>query len=100
MEIVSFGHIGDGNIHVNILKGQTDDGRWQQELPALLDEMFLRVVALGGTISGEHGIGYVKKKYLPLAVDNHALAAMRSIKKALDPRNILNPQKIFDEASI
>ena len=100
MEIVSFGHIGDGNIHVNILKGQTDDGRWQQELPALLDEMFLRVVALGGTISGEHGIGYVKKKYLPLAVDNHALAAMMFIKKALDPRNILNPQKIFDEASI
>jgi glycolate oxidase len=95
MEIVSFGHIGDGNIHVNILKGESQTEKWQEILPGLLDEMFKKVVELGGTISGEHGIGYVKKKYLPLAVDAPALAMMKAVKRAIDPQNILNPEKIF-----
>jgi len=100
MEIVSFGHIGDGNIHVNILKGGSDADAWQKVLPELLAEMFAKVVELGGTISGEHGIGYVKKKYLPLAVDAPAITAMMAIKRGLDPNNILNPEKIFDEEPI
>jgi len=95
MEIVSFGHIGDGNIHVNILKGEFQTERWQEVLPVLLGELFAKVVELGGTISGEHGIGYVKKKYLPLAVDAPALAMMKAVKRAIDPQNILNPEKIF-----
>ncbi|MBU1356162.1 MAG: FAD-binding protein [Candidatus Edwardsbacteria bacterium] len=95
MEIVSFGHIGDGNIHVNILKGESQTEKWQEVLPDLLKEMFSKVVELGGTISGEHGIGYVKKKYLPLAVDAPALAMMKAVKGAIDPQNILNPEKIF-----
>jgi len=99
-EIVSFGHIGDGNIHVNILKGGSDTVLWQKVLPELLGEMFAKVVELGGTISGEHGIGYVKKKYLPLAVDGPAIAAMMAIKRSLDPNNILNPEKIFNEEPI
>ena len=96
VEIVSFGHIGDGNIHVNILKGEIGDAEWRQSLPALLTEMFNQVVALGGAISGEHGIGYVKKRFLPLGVDGPALEAMRAVKRALDPEGILNPGKIFD----
>jgi glycolate oxidase len=95
VEIVSFGHIGDGNVHVNILKKQTDDLAWKQALPQLLKELFQIVISLGGTISGEHGIGYVKKKYLPLAVDAPALAVMKAVKKTIDPKNILNPGKIF-----
>ncbi|MDI6739372.1 MAG: FAD-linked oxidase C-terminal domain-containing protein [Candidatus Edwardsbacteria bacterium] len=95
VEIVAFGHIGDGNVHVNILKETMAEDDWQQRLPALLEELFREVVALGGTISGEHGIGFVKKKYLPLAVDPAALAMMKKVKAAFDPDNILNPGKIF-----
>lgn len=94
-EIVSFGHIGDGNVHVNILKQNTDDDSWNHALPLLLEEMFKMVVSLGGTISGEHGIGYVKKEFLPLAVDAPALAMMKAIKRTVDPQDILNPEKIF-----
>ncbi|MDP2807989.1 MAG: FAD-linked oxidase C-terminal domain-containing protein [bacterium] len=95
VEIVSFGHIGDGNVHVNILKQNTGDDVWNLALPRLLDELFKIVVSLGGAISGEHGIGYVKKEFLPLAVDAPALAMMKAVKRAIDPENILNPEKIF-----
>lgn len=94
-EIISYGHIGDGNVHVNIMKQGMAPEAWEQMLPVLLDELFRGVMALGGTISGEHGIGYVKKKYLPLAVDAPALAMMKAVKGAIDPQNILNPDKIF-----
>jgi glycolate oxidase len=94
-EIVSFGHIGDGNIHVNILKGGSQEDEWKNMLPELLAEMFTKVVELGGTISGEHGIGFVKKKYLPIAVDAPSIKAMKAIKESIDPDNILNPEKIF-----
>lgn len=99
-EIVSFGHIGDGNIHVNILKGGSADDEWRKLLPDLLKDMFSKVVELGGTISGEHGIGYVKKKFLPMAVDGPAISVMKVIKDSLDPGHILNPEKIFDEETI
>jgi glycolate oxidase len=94
-EIVSFGHIGDGNVHVNILKEKIEDTAWSQRLPVLLKELFQIVVSLGGTVSGEHGIGYVKKEFLPLAVDRPALEMMKAVKKAWDPDDILNPGKIF-----
>ena len=94
-EIISYGHIGDGNVHVNIMKQDMAPEAWERMLPVLLDDMFRGVMALGGTISGEHGIGYVKKKYLPLAVNPAALAMMKAVKQAWDPEGILNPEKIF-----
>jgi len=89
--IVTFGHAGDGNIHVNIL---IED----EELPIAektVKEVFAAVVRMEGSISGEHGIGLSKASYLPMEVGKHALEAMKKIKRALDPNNILNPGKIF-----
>ncbi len=99
VEVISYGHIGDGNVHVNVMKQGMAPEVWERMLPSLLDELFREVMALGGTISGEHGIGYVKKKYLPLAVDAPAIMVMKDIKISLDPNHILNPGKIFDEDS-
>lgn len=96
VEIVSFGHIGDGNIHVNILKESLDEKSWEETLPGVLDDLFAAVLDLGGTISGEHGIGWVKKRFLPRAVDAAALGLMKALKRAVDPQNILNPGKIFE----
>lgn len=93
--IISYGHIGDGNVHVNIMRQQMAPEAWERMLPALLDGLFRDVVALGGTISGEHGIGCVKRRFLPLAVDPAALEMMRRIKAAHDPLGILNPGKIL-----
>jgi len=95
VEIISYGHIGDGNVHINVMKQEMAVEDWERMLPVLLDGLFRDVVALGGTISGEHGIGYVKKRFLPLAVDPAALAMMKKIKAAFDPDGILNPGKIF-----
>lgn len=96
VEIVSFGHIGDGNIHVNILRESMDQQTWEETLPGMLDDLFAAVLKLGGTISGEHGIGWVKKRFLPKAVDPAALEVMRALKRTVDPNGILNPGKIFD----
>ena len=97
VKIVSFGHIGDGNIHVNILKERMPQDSWNLMLPALVKELFIKVVGLGGTITGEHGIGYVKREYLHLAVDGAAIEVMKAVKRAVDPQGILNPGKIFPE---
>lgn len=66
-----------------------------RKVEAATEEMFQLAVALGGTISGEHGIGLTKQKYLPLSVDPEAINMMREIKRSIDPQNILNPGKIF-----
>jgi glycolate oxidase len=95
VEIISYGHIGDGNVHVNIMKGGMDTDGWHAVMAGLLPELFSMVLAMGGTISGEHGIGYVKRRFLPMAVDPAALQVMKDIKRAVDPHNILNPDKIF-----
>jgi len=96
---VCYGHAGDGNLHVNILKMDMSDAKWTGELPAMIREIFELTVALGGMISGEHGIGWVQKSYLPIALSPAELGVMRTIKRALDPAGILNPGKIFpDEA--
>ncbi|OHC49996.1 MAG: hypothetical protein A2211_01700 [Rhodanobacter sp. RIFOXYA1_FULL_67_6] len=90
--IVSFGHAGNGNLHVNLLPRDVDE---IERAYAALPELFALVVALDGTLSGEHGIGLVKREYLPLALGEEALALMRAVKAAFDPDGILNPGKLL-----
>lgn len=92
---VCYGHAGDGNLHINILKGNLSDDAWNNELPKAIRELFTEVVKLGGTLSGEHGIGLVQKDYMDIAFDVKSLNLMRSIKTVFDPKGILNPGKIF-----
>ncbi len=94
-ESVCYGHAGDGNLHVNIIKGNLSDTFWNEELTVAIRELFTEVVAMGGTISGEHGIGLVQKPYMDLAFGHNGLELMRGIKKVFDPNGILNPGKIF-----
>jgi glycolate oxidase len=97
LRIPSFGHAGDGNIHVNIMvtPGDDDEMRRAHEAERVL---FEGVVALEGSISGEHGIGFAKAKYLPLELDAETIAIMKSVKRAFDPLGLLNPGKIFPES--
>ncbi len=92
---VCYGHAGDGNLHVNIIKGNLTDRQWREELPVAIKELFTEVVKLGGTLSGEHGIGLVQKNYMPIAFPEITINLMRQIKQVFDPENILNPGKIF-----
>lgn len=92
---VCYGHAGDGNLHVNIIKGDTSEEIWNNDLPKGISEIFQLCVELGGTISGEHGIGLVQQPYMHIAIDEKRLELMRGIKKLFDPNLILNPGKIF-----
>lgn len=94
-ESVCYGHAGDGNLHVNIIKGNLSDTFWNEELSTAIRELFTEVIKMGGTISGEHGIGLVQKPYMDLAFSQTGLDLMRGIKKVFDPKGILNPGKIF-----
>ncbi|TCK83326.1 FAD-binding oxidoreductase [Albibacterium bauzanense] len=94
-ESVCYGHAGDGNLHVNIIKSTMTDEEWNTVLPHGITEIFNLTVALGGTISGEHGIGYVQKGYLPLKFSATHIDLMKGIKKVFDPKGIMNPGKIF-----
>jgi glycolate oxidase len=92
---VCYGHAGDGNLHVNIVKQNMSDEDWKNKLPQGIQELFREVVRLGGTISGEHGIGLVQKDYLHIAFNDVQLKLMMQIKDVFDPKGILNPGKIF-----
>jgi glycolate oxidase len=92
---VCYGHAGDGNLHVNIIKGDLSDEVWDTELPKGITEIFELCKNLGGTISGEHGIGMVQKNYLPIVFPPHQIQLMQNIKKIFDPNLILNPGKII-----
>lgn len=92
---VCYGHAGDGNLHVNIIKGNLSDEFWQNELPKAIREIFQICVKLGGTLSGEHGIGWVQKPYMDIAFSERELELQRGIKQVFDPTGILNPGKIF-----
>lgn len=94
---VCYGHAGDGNLHVNIVKENMSDEAWQTEIPKGIREIFELTVLLKGTLSGEHGIGYVQKNYMDIAFSQVQLDLMRNIKKVFDPKNILNPGKIFPD---
>ncbi len=92
---VCYGHAGDGNLHVNIVKGDMPDEDWNNKLPEGIQEIFRLCVSLGGTISGEHGIGLVQRPYIGIALSEVQLRLMRGIKQLFDPHGILNPGKIF-----
>lgn len=94
LKVVSFGHAGDGNIHCNIMYNKTDDNELKRAETAV-DDLFDATLKLGGTITGEHGVGITKMKYLPQEIGTTQLALMKGIKKVFDPQNILNPGKIF-----
>lgn len=94
---VCYGHAGDGNLHVNIIKGDMSDENWQTEVPKGIREIFELTVSLKGTLSGEHGIGYVQKNYMDIAFNATQLQLMKSIKNIFDPNNILNPGKILPD---
>jgi glycolate oxidase len=94
---VCYGHAGDGNLHVNIIKGNLADDIWKVELPIAIREIFELTIGLGGTISGEHGIGYVQKSYMNIPFGQVELNLMKGIKNLMDPNGILNPGKIFPD---
>lgn len=94
---VCYGHAGDGNLHVNIIKGDMSDANWKTEVPKGIREIFELTVALKGTLSGEHGIGYVQKNYMDIAFNPVQLQIMKSIKQLFDPNNILNPGKVLPD---
>ena len=94
-ESVCYGHAGDGNLHVNIIKGQMSDDDWNNRLKDGIREIFELTVSLGGTLSGEHGIGLVQKQFMPLKYSEVHCELWRGIKKAFDKNGILNPGKIF-----
>jgi len=95
--IPSYGHAADGNLHTRIAPPPDwPDEKWQEVLPQILEELYRLVRQVGGRVSGEHGIGHKRKKYLPYVVSAEYIDLLRAIKRALDPNNILNPGKIFD----
>jgi glycolate oxidase len=92
---VCYGHAGDGNVHVRIIKDDLSDEAWANEIPKGVREIFEKVVALGGTISGEHGIGWVQRRFMDVKFPAMQLDLMRGVKTVFDPHGILNPGKIF-----
>jgi len=98
LRIVTFGHAGDGNVHVNLMISGTDREERRRAEEAV-EEIFRRTVELGGTISGEHGIGIAKAPYLEMEVGPLGISVMRRLKGCFDPNGILNPGKIFPEES-
>ena len=95
--IVNFGHAGDGNIHVNVLIDRRKPGE-EERAHAAVKEIFEATLDLGGTLSGEHGIGITKAPYLAMELGDMGVEVMKRIKKSFDPNNILNPGKIFPDA--
>lgn len=95
IDIISYGHIGDGNVHVNVVRNDMNETDWKKKSKEAIRAIFETTVKLKGTISGEHGIGLTKKNYLNLALSATEINLMKSIKKSIDPNNIMNPGKIF-----
>lgn len=96
IKIVNFGHAGDGNIHVNIMVDRNNKEEYQKGI-GLVEQIFKDTLSLGGTISGEHGIGLTKAGYIGMEISKPELEIMEAIKKVFDPKNILNPGKIFPQ---
>ena len=95
VRIVCFGHAGDGNVHVNVLKDNIPAERWSALVPVAAEEIYRVALSLGGTLTGEHGIGATRRRFLPLALDEAQIQLMRGIRDVFDPDRVLNPGKIF-----
>src|SRR5262249_52923363 len=96
IEMATFGHAGDGNLHVNLLgEEDKDEPRVAARIEDALGELFRDTLALRGTLSGEHGIGIAKMKYMPLEQSEALLGLQRRLKRLLDPQDLLNPGKIL-----
>jgi glycolate oxidase len=97
VQIPCYGHAADGNLHARIVADPSwSDEKWRGILPKILEELYELTAGLGGRISGEHGIGNKRKKYMPLVVSETYINMLRAIKREMDPNNVLNPGKIFD----
>ncbi|MDQ7095339.1 FAD-binding oxidoreductase [Desulfosporosinus sp. PR] len=96
LRIRSFGHAGDGNLHVYVLKDKLSDEAWQKKLGEVFEAMYRKSRELQGLVSGEHGIGYAKKRYLFDQYEPEYIELMKGIKLAFDPKNILNPGKVCE----
>ena len=97
IRIRSFGHAGDGNLHIYILRDDLPEDVWHKRLEAVFQDLYHKAKEFGGQVSGEHGIGFAKKPYLADSLPPANLALMAAIKRAFDPKNILNPAKIIVE---
>lgn len=95
VRIVCFGHAGDGNVHVNVLKDSMAMDQWEALVPVVAEKIYRLTLSLGGTLTGEHGIGATRRRYLPMALDNTQIELMRQIRAVFDPNRMLNPGKIF-----
>ena len=96
-KVVCYGHAGDGNLHIRINHPTIKKSFESEEMKLILNELFKLIHALGGTISGEHGIGLIQKSFMPVMFDAISMDLMRGIKKTFDPNGILNAGKIFDQ---
>jgi len=94
IRIKSFGHAGDGNLHIYVLKDELDEATWKQKLDAVFDCMYEKSRELGGKVSGEHGIGYAKLPFLKESMGENGMSLLKGIKAAFDPKGILNPGKV------
>ena len=97
VRIRSFGHAGDGNLHIYVLKDELGADEWKAKLSAVFEDLYGKARELGGQVSGEHGIGFAKRPYLDESLSSGAKAMMRGIKGVFDPKNILNPHKIVGD---
>jgi glycolate oxidase len=93
--LVPVGHAGDGNIHWNVVRKEQGDEEWLQTIEGSIEDLIQLSISLGGTVSGEHGLGFTKKRFLPLKVGDTQVELMKGIKKLFDPENIMNPGKVF-----
>jgi glycolate oxidase len=98
MNIICFGHSGDGNVHVNLIKDMPQE-EWDAKKEDAAQDMYRAALSMGGSITGEHGIGLTRRNYLPLAVEPASIELMKRIKMGFDPGNVLNPGKIFPDGA-
>jgi glycolate oxidase len=94
VRIRSFGHAGDGNLHVYVLRDDMSEEEWKKKLAAVFEAMYKKSIVLSGLVSGEHGIGFAKKTYMFDQYGAEYVMLMKNIKAAFDSKNILNPGKV------
>jgi glycolate oxidase len=95
MRFPCFGHAGDGNLHVYLCRDSMPEEAWRGKKAAAFAKMYAKAAEMGGQVSGEHGIGYAKREYLARQLGEEQIALMRRIKRAFDPKNLLNPMKVI-----